>query len=412
MAQKVKKINLHLKNLFISHEGNNYHPHILKSKRLLFHSLSAVVIKALVLIGIFFIPASAWLTPDILNEQSKKIIELTNEIRKNVGVNVLKENELLDHAALNKAQDMLIGQYFAHISPDQKDLNYFLKQIGYNYATAGENLAVGFSGADEVVKAWTKSKTHYANIIDPDFSEIGVGMVSGKYRDFDTTFVSEFFGAGSSPVIVQTAANKTVKNLAIKVASNINASDKVLGEKVIAAKPLKVDLAKTQIWVDEPQGKDEKIVRVIAYTSNNAISAEVNFGNYAINLLQDQTEHDKWSGSLIILKQAGEQIFNPVVLPTITISDELGNSETFDINWQNIKPVKSSLLNQYFFAKQSRSDSVKWLFDISSAYYKILLVLVIFSLLLNIIIQFNKQHYKIIIPSLGFIGLLAILILF
>ena len=275
MVKKIKKINWHLKNLFISHAGNNYHPHILKHQRLLFHSLSAVIIKILILVGIFFIPISAYLTPDILNEQSKKVIALTNEIRKNAGVNVLKENILLDNAALNKAQDMLIGQYFAHISPAHKDLNYFLKQVGYNYATAGENLAIGFSSADEVVNAWTKSKTHYANMIDPDFSEIGVGMVSGKYKDFDTTFVGEYFGVSSIPVIVKSIADKPNKNVAIKVTSNKNTGNQVLGEKVVAPQPLEVDLTKTQIWLDEPQGKSQKIIRVAAYTSDNVLDAKL-----------------------------------------------------------------------------------------------------------------------------------------
>ncbi|MDD5341488.1 MAG: CAP domain-containing protein [Patescibacteria group bacterium] len=409
-AKNDKKIYGRLKNLFVSHEGNNYHPHILKHKRLLFHSVSAIALKALLLIGVVLIPVSAYLTPDVSSEQSKKIIVLTNEVRKNAGIKLLTENKLLDEAALAKAQDMLVAQYFAHISPQGLGLDYFLKQINYKYATAGENLAMGFSGADDVVNAWTRSKTHYANIIDPDFSEIGVGMVSGDYKNFNTTFVAQFFGA-TSKVAVKTSS--PTQNNGRKETSKQNANNKVLGEKVVAAKPLEVDLSKTQVWVDEPEGKTQKIVRAVVYTSDNVTKAEVNFGSYFINLVPDESTPGLWSGSLIIFQQAEEQIFNPVVLPTLTISDASGAVETFDLKWQNIKPVKSSLLDQYFFAKQIHNNNyLGWLFSISMAYYKILLALVIFALLLNILVNFEKRQYKVIVPSLAFIALLTILILF
>lgn len=414
MRKKIKKLNSRLKNLFVAHEGNNYHPGMLKRRTLLLHSIGAVLIKALLLIGILIIPVSAYLTPDVMSEQSKKIITLTNEVRTNLKIKPLAENELLDKAALNKSQDMLVGQYFAHISPDNKAVNYFLQQVKYDYEMAGENLAIGFSGADDVVNAWIKSKTHYANMIDPDFTEIGVGMVSGKYKDFDTTFVSEYFGARAEEIVPVKAAAKTAisNKTAATSLKNSNKTSQVLGEKITAALPLEVDQTKTQVWVDEPQGKDQKIIRVVAYLSSNTVKADAHLGNFTISLMQDQAEPSKWTGSLLIFNQDEEQIFNPVVLPTITMTDELGNTKTFDVNWQNIKPVKSSLLSQYFFAKNNSNNFLKWLFDISGAYYKILLVLVVFSLILNIIIQIRKQHYKIIIPSLGFIALFILLILF
>ena len=66
-----------LKDLFIPHSGNNYLPHALKPKRLLFHAVSVVTIKAITVIFVLFYPMSAWLSPDLALAQAKKIIELT-----------------------------------------------------------------------------------------------------------------------------------------------------------------------------------------------------------------------------------------------------------------------------------------------------------------------------------------------
>jgi hypothetical protein len=158
-----------------------------------------LVIKVILVIFLIVLPISAWLTPDLLLEQSQKIIQLTNSIRNNLGVKPLTESSLLNQAASNKAEDMLNNQYFAHISPDQKDVTSWLTGVGYNYSYAGENLAIGFASAEDVVNAWTQSQTHYNNMVDPDFSEIGVGMISGLYNNYETTLVAQYF---ASPKIV------------------------------------------------------------------------------------------------------------------------------------------------------------------------------------------------------------------
>ncbi|MDD5071620.1 MAG: CAP domain-containing protein, partial [Patescibacteria group bacterium] len=200
-----------LKDLFIPHAGNDYKPQALAPRRIFFHAVSAVLIKVLVIGFVLIIPISAWLTPDVLLEQAQKIIELTNRIRQNFGVQPLVESDLLTRAAYNKAEDMLLNQYFAHIGPDKKTVKDWLSGVNYKYAMAGENLAMGFSGAEEVVNGWTKSQTHYANMIDPDFSEIGVGLASGFYGDYDTTLVAQFFGSSQPAVSAAAIAEKEEK---------------------------------------------------------------------------------------------------------------------------------------------------------------------------------------------------------
>jgi len=403
-----------LKDLFIPHEGNSYRPHALHPHRLLFHAASVILIK-LILIGfIVILPVEAWLTPDILVEQSKKIISLTNEIRKNLNLSSLIENSLLDQAAFNKAQNMLLNQYFAHTGPDGKKLSDWLSGVKYNYAVAGENLAMGFSSPEEVVNGWSRSQTHYQNMIDKDFKEIGVSLTSGLYANVDTTLVAQYFGA---PVVAPAQAVEITPSQPLELESVSQPSPvsapQALGEKVEPADMTRpqIDQAKSKLYVDEPSGKNNLIVRAEVYLSADTAKARVNFNNYFIDLKPNADISAPWIGQTIIFKQDQEQIFNPVVLATVTAEDAAGNRATADLTWENVKPTQTTALKQYFFIKQHQSPYIKPLFDITSIYYKIILAIASITLGLNILIQIKKQHLRVILSTLGLIGLLAVLII-
>ncbi|HMB65274.1 MAG TPA: CAP domain-containing protein, partial [Patescibacteria group bacterium] len=183
-----------LKDLFISHEGNNYHPQIFHPRRLIFYSLSSLIIKTFLVGAITLLPLTAWLTPDILNQESQKVINLTNQFRKEKGVADLVKNSRLTQAAYEKCQDMLIDQYFAHVSPEQETLSTWLSRVGYDFKVAGENLALGFSSAKGLVEAWKESPSHRDNLLDPEYSQIGVALASGQYNGSDTTLAAQYFG--------------------------------------------------------------------------------------------------------------------------------------------------------------------------------------------------------------------------
>ena len=189
------KFKAALKDLFIPSEHNGYYPQSLHPRRLAFYALTALVVKLIVIAIVILYPLGAWLTPDILTVESKKIIELTNQIRQSNGLPALTENTSLDASATQKIQDMLVNQYFAHISPNQTGLQKWLSNNNYEFNSAGENLAMGFMTAEDVVNAWVKSPTHYANLIDPSYKEIGVAMTSGYFNNIDTTLAAQHFGS-------------------------------------------------------------------------------------------------------------------------------------------------------------------------------------------------------------------------
>jgi len=127
------------------------------------------------------------------------VIKETNAQRFENGRSSLKENSLLDQAAQKKLRDMFQNQYFEHISPDGKGPGDLATQVGYEYITVGENLALGnFKDDAALVQAWMDSPGHRANILNPDFSEIGVAVGKGQFEGRAIWLAVQEFGKPSS----------------------------------------------------------------------------------------------------------------------------------------------------------------------------------------------------------------------
>lgn len=194
------------KKYFVPHRANNYHPHILHTKRAIFYSLVFMLTKAILVCFVLFLPMSAFVLPDVLAEEQRQIVELTNQVRAEKNLPPLAVVSKLDLSAQNKAEDMALGGYFAHVK-DNKNLSSWLRGVNYSYEFAGENLAVGFSTAQGIVQAWKKSPTHYANLIDPDFKDLGVGLAGGVYNGKAVVFIAQHLG---TPLVQTLQATKVV----------------------------------------------------------------------------------------------------------------------------------------------------------------------------------------------------------
>jgi hypothetical protein len=118
------------------------------------------------------------------------LVQMLNQTRKSMGLNVLTENTKLDQAAQLKANDMISNGYFNHTSPSGVTPWYWFSQTGYAYKYAGENLAIGFYDSAEVYNAWLNSPSHKENMINPYYSEVGTAVVNG-------------FGSSNAIVVVQ-----------------------------------------------------------------------------------------------------------------------------------------------------------------------------------------------------------------
>ncbi len=143
----------------------------------------------------------------ILGESSEitteKLLTNTNEVRVKDGLGTLKTSPELTHAATEKVNDMLNRNYWAHTAPDGREPWDFMADGGYHYTTAGENLARGFNTSDGVVKAWLESPTHRANLLDQEYTEIGLAIKTGQIDGQVTTVVVAMYGR---PVATSIAA--------------------------------------------------------------------------------------------------------------------------------------------------------------------------------------------------------------
>lgn len=111
-----------------------------------------------------------------------EVVRLVNVERAKVGLPALKNDWELARVAEHKSQDMATKKYFDHTSPTYGSPFTMLKNYGISYRSAGENIAQGQRTAVEVVNAWMNSSGHRANILNKNYTHIGVGYVSnGNY---------------------------------------------------------------------------------------------------------------------------------------------------------------------------------------------------------------------------------------
>ena len=155
--------------------------------------------------------SSDWLAATVL---PSVVIDLTNDERQLTDVQPLSRNPILDEAARQKAEHMAEKGYFAHYSPGGVSPWHWFREVGYQFAYAGENLAVHFTDSRAVVQAWMDSPSHRENIENENFTEIGVGTARGQYNGFDTIFVVQMFGTPAAPAADQTPSPSTELSIA------------------------------------------------------------------------------------------------------------------------------------------------------------------------------------------------------
>lgn len=108
-----------------------------------------------------------------------EVVRLTNQQRTKYGLPPLQIDWQLARVARYKSVDMRDKNYFSHQSPTYGSPFTMIKNFGISYRTAAENIAAGQQTPQEVVNAWMNSPGHRANILNKNFTHIGVGYAKG-----------------------------------------------------------------------------------------------------------------------------------------------------------------------------------------------------------------------------------------
>jgi hypothetical protein len=310
------RVRRHLRDHFIPHHGNGHHPHVLRHHVLVGYSALLVLVKAIGLTAAVILPS---LQASASAITADRIIALTNATRQGIGLPTLKANEQLMQAARAKAEDMAVNQYFAHTSPAGLTPWHWIKSYGYKYKTSAENLAVHFNEAEDVQNGWMQSPSHHQNIIDPRFSEIGVGIATADFEGAASTFVVEMFGqpkaAVTPPVVTQTQdAPQDVPATVTPTKEGYNVELTSTNAARVTAKlgttdvPLKKDPAKPSTWVGtvpaQPVAKPTPVVVTVEDTEGHedksivAVVAPQAHLEQAFNASYDTNAEPKVLGSL------------------------------------------------------------------------------------------------------------------
>lgn len=122
------------------------------------------------------------------SSEQAEMLAYINAARKAANLNPVALNQELSAGAALKSKDMAVNDYFAHTSPTYGKVAEMMDDLGIDYNLAAENIAKNYS-VESAQRAFMESTGHRANILNPNFNEVGLGFYQvGKYL-----FVTQWF---------------------------------------------------------------------------------------------------------------------------------------------------------------------------------------------------------------------------
>ncbi|HST17721.1 MAG TPA: CAP domain-containing protein [Gaiellaceae bacterium] len=140
-------------------------------------------------------PDSSWGT--VNSGYASQVITLVNQHRASLGLGQLSSDAALTRSAVWKSMNMAGLNYFDHNDdPIGRSVGQRLSDCGWPSNLGwGENIAYGYPTPDQVMSGWLNSPGHKANIENPSFTTIGVGVAANAQGGY---YWTQDFGQGSS----------------------------------------------------------------------------------------------------------------------------------------------------------------------------------------------------------------------
>ncbi|MBD2206238.1 CAP domain-containing protein [Calothrix sp. FACHB-1219] len=118
----------------------------------------------------------------------QQVLDIVNNERSRVGLSPLRLHSQLTAAAQAHSNDMARNNFMSHTGSDGSSPFDRMKRYGYNYRQAAENVASGYSSPQDVMRGWMNSSGHRANILNPNYRDIGIGYANGNQLYWTQTF--------------------------------------------------------------------------------------------------------------------------------------------------------------------------------------------------------------------------------
>ncbi len=395
------------KNHFIPHAGNNYQPHILHLKRTVFYSALFLIMKAALVLVVLLAPVEAYVASDRLAVEGQRLMALINSWRSARGLPALLTSPALMASAGERTRDMARYNYFSHDGPYVHGLPYFLAKAHYPFLVAGENLAVGFASAGQILAAWENSPAHRANLADPEYAEVGIGLETGETSAGPATYVAIHL---ATPLIASSTPSSSLYS-AVNLSSDT--SDFVRGRKITlatggeTARPGQIEIdyqASKVFWIVDDDGITRLVGRV--YSRAPLTSARLSWqGNEAV---LKPLARSGWYGGETVVADITPQMTQTLVPPSVVLGAVDGTTVAVPIPWYQ-PPYAALTFGQKYQLARSESSLFGALFAFARGTYGAFLVFFSLALGTSIFIKLRHQHFPSIARTLLLISLLYIL---
>ncbi len=129
------------------------------------------------------------------SQYANEVLNLVNAYRAADGIPALVLDENLCNAANMRSIEMDYGNYFEHARKDGSSCFSVLGQCGItSFRICGENIAAGQRSPSEVVESWYNSPGHKANMLNAEFTKMGLGYSNSGNGEYGTYWTQLFFG--------------------------------------------------------------------------------------------------------------------------------------------------------------------------------------------------------------------------
>jgi uncharacterized protein YkwD len=166
------------------------------------HSLSRLALAVCLVAGSALAgPAEpAALEPCLDERQLQRAVDQLNALRRQpapcaasgAAMQRLSWESRLAASAVEQARDLAVQDRLSHTDSRNRGLGTRLRSVGYAAAGAGENLAAGQTDIDDALQAWLASPSHCANLMQPEYSDVGLACVQRRGSRYERFWVAHF----------------------------------------------------------------------------------------------------------------------------------------------------------------------------------------------------------------------------
>lgn len=135
-----------------------------------------------------------------LDSEEMAALDIINQYRSANGLGTVTLNGTLNNVARWMSEDMAHNNYFSHTDSQGRDPFARLGVFGYTYNTwKGENLAAGIDSGQEAFDLWKGSPGHDANMLNPNFTVMGIARAYDPNSTFGWYWTTDFGGQDDVP---------------------------------------------------------------------------------------------------------------------------------------------------------------------------------------------------------------------